>query len=151
MLSYLYPLFLTLLIETPIYFYFLFKNNGFKNFILITLINIFSNILFNYGYINSNYNQGYLIGFEIIVYIFESLIIYQIYKMKKSFIISFFANLISLVIGLILNLILDTFSLNLLLITLIIEILYLIYLGYFLVYMLIKYIKNKLEINNLNK
>ena len=151
MLSYLYPLFLTLLIETPIYFYFLFKNNGFKNFILITLINIFSNILFNYGYINSNYNQGYLIGFEIIVYIFESLIIYQIYKMKKSFIISFFANLISLVIGLILNLILDTFSLNLVLITLIIEILYLIYLGYFLVYMLIKYIKNKLEINNLNK
>ena len=144
MLSYLYPLFLTLLIETPIYFYFLFKNNGFKNFILITLINIFSNTLFNYGYINSNYSQGYLIGFEIIVYIFESLITYRIYKMKKSFIISFFANLISLVIGLILNLILDTFSLDLLLITLIIEILYLIYLGYFLVYMLIKYIKNKL-------
>ena len=102
----LYPLVLTLVIETPIYYLFL-KNKSFKNIAFLFLMNLITNITFNAFYIYVfNYNLIYLVIGEILVFILEGLFLYiiKIYKnIFKSFSISLLANIISLAIGLFLN------------------------------------------------
>lgn len=102
----IYPLLVTLVIETPIYF-FLLKKKSFLYFIILLIMNVISNLSFNlcYGYLTNNALWFLIIG-EIIVFLLETLVI-KILKLYgsilKCLIISFICNSASLLVGLILN------------------------------------------------
>ena len=79
----IYPLLVTLVIETPIYF-FLLKKKTFLYFMILLIMNVISNLSFNlcYGYLTNNALWLLIIG-EIIVFLLETLVI-KILKLYGS-------------------------------------------------------------------
>lgn len=104
MTMYFYPLFLTLLVELPIYFLFCRKN--YKYFIVMTFTNIVLNLGMNLLLTSFEFEQYYtvLISLEIVVYITEGIIACCFKSVRwKGFIASICANTVSLGLGLIIN------------------------------------------------
>ena len=99
---YTYPLFLTLLIETPIYFRFSGKKNV-LTLILLTMMNLISNLSFNFLYSFFNHYLVFLIYGEILVIFIEGAILYLIYDDIKRIFLTIPANGLSLAIGRLLN------------------------------------------------
>ena len=83
LLNLLYPLFLTLLIETPIYFEFGNKRSV-KTLLCLTLLNIVSNLLFNLIYIALDYSYVFLIMGEMIVTFIEGAFLYLIFNSIRN-------------------------------------------------------------------
>ena len=82
LVSFIYPLFLTLLIETPIYFE-LGKKKNIVVFLSLITMNVISNLLFNYLYILLDYSLVFLILGEFIVTFIEGAVLYLIFNFKK--------------------------------------------------------------------
>lgn len=97
-------LLLTLLIETPLYFIFLYKYK-IKGLVIPILMNIITNLTFNLLYIYVfSYSFLYLIIGEIEVFILEGLFLLIVFnKDYKCFIYSLVSNTLSLGFGLIFN------------------------------------------------
>lgn len=126
LLNLLYPLFLTLLIETPIYFEFGNKRSV-KNLLCLTLLNLVSNLLFNLIYIALDYSLVFLIMGEIIVTFIEGAFLYLIFgSIKKSF-LTIPANLLSYFIGALLSNYLVKTENDILISSLVFEALFLLY------------------------
>ena len=102
MLIYLLPLFIVLVIETPIYFEFL-KRKNILSLALIIVMNIISNLSFNLAYVYTDYSNLTLIFGEIIVFVLEGLLLSLAFNNFRYFIYSFIANILSLLIGLFIN------------------------------------------------
>lgn len=145
----IYPLLVTIVIETPIYF-FLLKKKRFLYFIILLIMNVISNLIFNlcYGYLTNNALWFLIVG-EIIVFLLEALVI-KIFKLYESIlkclIISFISNSASLIVGLVLNYIIKI-SANNNTYFIICIILSIIYLFEFLFVFVFSIIKNR-KINN---
>ena len=126
LINFLYPLFLTLLIETPIYFEFGNKRSV-KALLCLTLLNIVSNLLFNLIYIALDYSHVFLIMGEIIVTFIEGAFLYLIFNsIKKSF-LTIPANFLSYIIGALLNNYLVITESDILISSLVFEVLFLLY------------------------
>ena len=126
LINLLYPLFLTLLIETPIYFEFGNKRSV-KTLLCLTLLNIVSNLLFNLIYIALDYSHVFLIIGEIIVTFIEGAFLYLIFNsIKKSF-LTIPANFMSYIIGTLLNNYLIITKNDILISSLVFEVLFLLY------------------------
>lgn len=145
----IYPLLVTIVIETPIYF-FLLKKKSFLYFIILLIMNVISNVSFNlcYGYLTNNALWLLIVG-EIIVFLLEALVItiLKLYEsILKCLIISFISNSASLIVGLVLNYIIKI-SANNNTYFIICIILSIIYLFEFLFVFVFSIIKNR-KINN---
>lgn len=125
-LLYTYPLFLTLLIETPIYFRFSGKKNA-LTLILLTMMNLISNLSFNFLYSFFNHSLVFLIYGEILVTFIEGAILYLIYDDVKRILLTILANGLSLAIGWLLNTYVVITKESLVVAALICETLFLIY------------------------
>ena len=125
-LLYTYPLFLTLLIETPIYFRFCGKKNA-LTLILLTMMNLISNLSFNFLYSFFNHSLVFLIYGEILVTFIEGAILYLIYDDVKRILLTIPANGLSLAIGWLLNTYVVITKESLVVAALICETLFLIY------------------------
>ena len=149
MFELLLPLFEVLLIETPIYFEFSKKKNLFT-FSLIVLLNIISNLSFNLIYINNHYSLIILIVGEIIVFLFEGILLSLIFKLKRFIVLSLVANGLSLGIGLLINYFIETYNLYLGNFVLAFAILALVYITirYALLLIKLKVDKGKIRENN---
>lgn len=141
LVSFIYPLFLTLLIETPIYFEFGKKKNIVVFLSLITM-NVISNLLFNYLYILLDYSFVFLILGEFVVTFIEGAVLYLIFNFKKSF-LAILANFLSFIVGYLLNTYLIKTTDSLLIATLIFEIAFLVYFVIEVVIQMKKFIKRK--------
>lgn len=141
LVSFIYPLFLTLLIETPIYFE-LGKKKNIVVFLSLVTLNAISNLLFNYLYILLDYSFVFLILGEFIVTFIEGAVLYLIFNFKKSF-LAIFANFLSFIVGYLLNTYLIKTTDSLLIATLIFEIAFLIYFVIEVVIQMKKFIKRK--------
>ena len=141
LVSFIYPLFLTLLIETPIYFELGKKKNIVVYLSLITM-NVISNLLFNYLYILLDYSFVFLILGEFIVTFIEGAVLYLIFNFKKSF-LAILANFLSFMVGYLLNTYLIKTTDSLLIATLIFETAFLIYFVIETVIQIKKFIKRK--------
>ena len=141
LVSFIYPLFLTLLIETPIYFE-LGKKKNIVVFLSLTTLNVISNLLFNYLYILLDYSFVFLILGEFIVTFIEGAVLYLIFNFKKSF-LAILANFLSFIVGYLLNTYLIKTTDSLLIATLIFEIAFLIYFVIEVVIQMKKFIKRK--------
>ena len=125
-LLYTYPIFLTLLIETPIYFRFSGKKNA-LTLILLTMMNLISNLSFNFLYSFFNHSLVFLIYGEILVTFIEGAILYLIYDDVKRILLTIPANGLSLAIGWLLNTYVVITKESLVVAALICETLFLIY------------------------
>lgn len=141
LVSFIYPLFLTLLIETPIYFE-LGKKKNIVVFLSLITMNVISNLLFNYLYILLDYSFVFLILGEFIVTFIEGAVLYLIFNFKKSF-LAILANFLSFMVGYLLNTYLIKTTDSLLIATLIFETAFLIYFVIETVIQIKKFIKRK--------
>ena len=141
LVSFIYPLFLTLLIETPIYFE-LGKKKNIVVFLSLITMNIISNLLFNYLYILLDYSFVFLILGEFIVTFIEGAVLYLIFNFKKSF-LAILANFLSFIVGYLLNTYLIKTTDSFLIATLIFETAFLIYFVIEVVIQMKKFIKRK--------
>lgn len=141
LVSFIYPLFLTLLIETPIYFE-LGKKKNIVVFLSLITLNVISNLLFNYLYILLDYSFVFLILGEFVVTFIEGAVLYLIFNFKKSF-LAILANFLSFIVGYLLNTYLIKTTDSLLIATLIFEIAFLIYFVIEVVIQMKKFIKRK--------
>lgn len=141
LVSFIYPLFLTLLIETPIYFE-LGKKKNIVVFLSLITMNVISNLLFNYLYILLDYSFVFLILGEFVVTFVEGAVLYLIFNFKKSF-LAILANFSSFIVGYLLNTYLIKTTDSLLIATLIFEIAFLIYFVFEVVIQMKKFIKRK--------
>ena len=141
LVSFIYPLFLTLLIETPIYFE-LGKKKNIVVFLSLITMNVISNLLFNYLYILLDYSFVFLILGEFIVTFIEGAVLYLIFNFKKSF-LAILANFLSFMVGYLLNTYLIKTTDSLLIATLIFETTFLIYFVIETVIQIKKFIKRK--------
>ncbi len=141
LVSFIYPLFLTLLIETPIYFE-LGKKKNIVVFLSLITMNVISNLLFNYLYILLDYSFVFLILGEFVVTFVEGAVLYLIFNFKKSF-LAILANFLSFIVGYLLNTYLIKTTDSLLIATLIFEITFLIYFVIEVVIQMKKLIKRK--------
>ena len=141
LVSFIYPLFLTLLIETPIYFE-LGKKKNIMVFLSLITLNVISNLLFNYLYILLDYSFVFLILGEFIVTFIEGAVLYLIFNFKKSF-LAIFANFLSFIVGYLLNTNLIRTTDSLLIATLIFETAFLIYFAIEVAIQMKKFIKRK--------
>lgn len=141
LVSFIYPLFLTLLIETPIYFE-LGKKKNIVVFLSLITMNVISNLLFNYLYILLDYSFVFLILGEFIVTFIEGAVLYLIFNFKKSF-LAILANFLSFIVGYLLNIYLIKTTDSLLIATLIFETAFLIYFVIETVIQMKKFIKRK--------
>ena len=143
-MEYLFPLVLTLLIETPIYFE-LNKEKTILNLSYIILMNVFTNLTFNFIYVRLNYSLYWLIFGEIIIFLLEGLILYFIYKNKYEFLISLGGNIFSLVSGILFNLYLNSYNIFIIL-CLVFLIIFLIYFIFRIIYLSLKNNKKPLKL-----
>lgn len=143
-MEYLFPLVLTLLIETPIYFE-LNKEKTILNLSYIILMNVFTNLTFNFIYVRLNYSLYWLIFGEIIIFSLEGLILYFIYKNKYEFLISLGGNIFSLVSGTLFNLYLNSYNI-LIILCLVFLIIFLIYFIFRIIYLSLKNNKKPLKL-----
>lgn len=141
LVSFIYPLFLTLLIETPIYFE-LGKKKNIVVFLSLISMNVISNLLFNYLYILLDYSFVFLILGEFVVTFIEGAVLYLIFNFKKCF-LTILANFSSFIVGYLLNTYLIKTTDLLLIATLIFEIAFLIYFVIEVVIQMKKFIKRK--------
>lgn len=141
LVSFIYPLFLTLLIETPIYFE-LGKKKNIVVFLSLITMNIISNLLFNYLYILLDYSFVFLILGEFVVTFIEGAVLYLIFNFKKCF-LTILANFSSFIVGYLLNTYLIKTTDSLLIVTLIFEIVFLVYFVIEVVIQMKKFIKRK--------
>lgn len=141
LVSFIYPLFLTLLIETPIYFE-LGKKKNIVVFLSLITMNVISNLLFNYLYILLDYSFVFLILGEFVVTFIEGAVLYLIFNFKKSF-LAILANFLSFIVGYLLNTYLIKTTDSLLIATLIFETAFLIYFVIEVVMQMKKFIKRK--------
>lgn len=141
LVSFIYPLFLTLLIETPIYFE-LGKKKNIVVFLSLITMNVISNLLFNYLYILLDYSFVFLILGEFIATFIEGAVLYLIFNFKKSF-LAILANFLSFIVGYLLNTYLIKTTDSLLIATLIFETAFLIYFVIETVIQMKKFIKRK--------
>lgn len=141
LVSFIYPLFLTLLIETPIYFE-LGKKKNIAVFLSLISMNVISNLLFNYLYILLDYSLVFLILGEFVVTFIEGAVLYLIFNFKKCF-LTILANFSSFIVGYLLNTYLIKTTDLLLIATLIFEIAFLIYFVIEVVIQMKKFIKRK--------
>ena len=139
--SFIYPLFLTLLIETPIYFE-LGKKKNIVVFLSLITMNVISNLLFNYLYILLDYSFVFLILGEFTVTFIEGAVLYLIFNFKKCF-LAILANFLSFIVGYLLNTYLIKTTDSLLIATLIFETAFLIYFAIEAVIQMKKFIKRK--------
>ena len=143
-MEYLFPLVLTLLIETPIYFE-LNKKKTILNLSYIILMNVFTNLTFNFIYVRLNYSLYWLIFGEIIIFLLEGLILYFIYKNKYEFLISLGGNIFSLVSEILFNLYLNSYNI-LIILCLVFLIIFLIYFIFRIIYLSLKNNKKLLKL-----
>ena len=108
-MDYFIALFITLTIETPIYFE-LGRKKNIWYFLFVVLLNLVSNLTFNYLYSVFDYSLIYLIIGEILVFIIESAIFWIINRDFRSVVLSLIANLASLLTGLLVNYIILEFG-----------------------------------------
>lgn len=141
LVSFISPLFLTLLIETPIYFE-LGKKKNIVVFLSLITLNVISNLLFNYLYILLDYSFVFLILGEFIVTFIEGAVLYLIFNFKKCF-LTILANFLSFIVGYLLNTYLIKTTVSLLIATLIFETAFLIYFVIEVVIQMKKFIKRK--------
>lgn len=140
MIAYLLPLFITLSVETPIFFQTL-KSKSLIKLLSIIFLNIVTNLLFNLIYINLEYSLLFLIIGEIIVFIFEAFVLYLLSKNFLSFLYSLIANSLSLIIGLIINKIVSHHTIDLYIATLIFEVIFVFYFLARIIILLISYLE----------
>ena len=143
-LLYTYPIFLTLLIETPIYFRFSGKKNA-LTLILLTMMNLISNLSFNFLYSFFNHSLVFLIYGEILVTFIEGAILYLIYDDVKRILLTIPANGLSLAIGWLLNTYVVITKESLVVAALICETLFLIYFIFELINCVKRFKKNRLK------
>ena len=108
-MNFLTALFITLTIETPINFE-LGRKKKTWYFLFVVLLNLVSNLTFNYLYSVFDYSLIYLIIGEILVFIIESAIFWIINRDFRSVVLSLIANLASLLTGLLVNYIILEFG-----------------------------------------
>lgn len=140
-LLYTYPLFLTLLIETPIYFRFSGKRNA-LTLILLAMMNLISNLSFNFLYSFFNHSLVFLIYGEILVTFIEGAILYLVYDDVKRIFLTIPANGLSLAIGRLLNTYVVITKESLVVAALIFETLFLIYFIFELIICVKRFKKN---------
>ena len=109
-IPYLYALFLTLIIELPLYYLFTYKSKYYLiKLVVITLMNVITNISLNLIYLKFNEISYLIYILEIVVVIIEWIILWvTLYRKKKEIALyllySFVTNLVSYIVGLICNL-----------------------------------------------
>lgn len=109
-IPYLYALFLTLIIELPLYYLFTYKSKYYLiKLVVITLMNVITNISLNLIYLKFNEISYLIYVLEIVVVLIEWIILWlTLSRMKKELALyllySFVTNLVSYIVGLICNL-----------------------------------------------
>lgn len=109
-IPYLYALFLTLIIELPLYYLFTYKSKYYLiKLVVITLMNVITNISLNLMYLKFNEISYLIYVLEIVVVLIEWIILWlTLSRMKKELALyllySFVTNLVSYIVGLICNL-----------------------------------------------
>ena len=109
-IPYLYALFLTLIIELPLYYLFTFKSKYYLiKLVVITLMNVITNISLNLIYLKFNEISYLIYILEIVVVLIEWIILWLTLSRKKKelalyLLYSFVTNLVSYIVGLICNL-----------------------------------------------
>lgn len=107
---YLYALFLTLIIELPLYYLFTYKSKYYLiKLVVITLMNVITNISLNLIYLKFNEISYLIYILEIVVVLIEWIILWLTLSRKKKelalyLLYSFVTNLVSYIVGLICNL-----------------------------------------------
>lgn len=113
LIPYLYALFLTLIIELPLYYVLTYKSKyKLTRVAVIILMNVITNISLNLIYLKFNEISYLIYIFEIIVVLIERIILWSFLSRKKKelayyLLYSFVTNLISYVVGIISNLLLQ--------------------------------------------
>ncbi len=113
LIPYLYALFLTLIIELPLYYVLTCKSNyKLIRVVVIILMNAITNISLNLIYLKFNEISYLIYILEIIVVFLERIILWSFLSRKKKelayyLLYSFVANLISYLVGIISNLLLQ--------------------------------------------
>ena len=109
-IPYLYALFLTLIIELPLYYLFTYKSKYYLiKLVVITLTNVITNISLNLIYLKFNEISYLIYILEIVVVLIEWIILWLTLSRKKKelalyLLYSFVTNLVSYIVGLICNL-----------------------------------------------
>ena len=109
-IPYLYALFLTLIIELPLYYLFTYKSKYYLiKLVVITLMNVITNISLNLIYLKFNEISYLIYILEIVVVLIEWIILWLTLSRKKKelalyLLYSFVTNLVSYIAGLICNL-----------------------------------------------
>lgn len=109
-IPYLYALFLTLLIELPLYYLFTYKSKYYLiKLVVITSMNVITNISLNLIYLKFNEISYLIYILEIVVVLIEWIILWLTLSRKKKelalyLLYSFVTNLVSYIVGLICNL-----------------------------------------------
>ena len=109
-IPYLYALFLTLIIELPLYYLFTYKSKYYLiKLVVITLMNVITNISLNLIYLKFNEISYLIYILEIVVVLIEWIILWLTLSRKKKelalyLLYSFVTNLVSYIVGLICNL-----------------------------------------------
>ena len=109
-IPYLYALFLTLIIELPLYYLFTYKSKYYLiKLVVITLTNVITNISLNLIYLKFNEISYLIYILEIVVVLIEWIILWLTLSRKKKelalyLLYSFVTNLVSYIAGLICNL-----------------------------------------------
>lgn len=109
-IPYLYALFLTLIIELPLYYLFTYKSKCYLiKLVVITLMNVITNISLNLIYLKFNEISYLIYVLEIVVVLIEWIILWLTLSRKKKelalyLLYSFVTNLVSYIVGLICNL-----------------------------------------------
>ena len=109
-IPYLYALFLTLIIELPLYYLFTYKSKYYLiKLVVITLMNVITNISLNLIYLKFNEISYLIYILEIVVVLIEWIILWLTLSRKKKelalyLLYSFATNLVSYIVGLICNL-----------------------------------------------
>lgn len=113
LIPYLYALFLTLIIELPLYYVLTYKSKyKLIRVVVIILMNVITNISLNLIYLKFNEISYLIYILEIIVVLIEWIILWSFLSRKKKelayyLLYSFVVNLISYVVGIISNLLLQ--------------------------------------------
>ncbi len=109
-IPYLYALFLTLIIELPLYYLFTYKSKYYLiKLVVITLMNAITNISLNLIYLKFSEISYLIYVLEIVVVLIEWIILWLTLSRKKKelalyLLYSFVTNLVSYIVGLICNL-----------------------------------------------
>ena len=109
-IPYLYALFLTLIIELPLYYLFTYKSKYYLiKLVVITSMNVITNISLNLIYLKFNEISYLIYILEIVVVLIEWIILWLTLSRKKKelalyLLYSFVTNLVSYIVGLICNL-----------------------------------------------